>query len=223
MPVMTVRERLPQPVAELRPRQATDGPILYLTRHGETLWNREGRLQGRLDSPLTGLGKDQARRVGATLAALIDEPGYFTLACSPLGRAYHSMELIAREIGLDPKACRIDRRLKEMSWGQWDGLTHLEIERYFPEALEQREMDPWRYAPPGGESYAMVAARLRPFLDEAISHGKLIIIAHGIVSQVLRGLYGGLRPDEIIRQPEPQDAVFRLQQGTVATFAAEAA
>lgn len=220
---MTVREKLPEPVAELRPRQTTDGPTLYLARHGETLWNREGRLQGRLDSPLTSHGKQQARRAGMTLAALIDEPGYFSLVCSPLGRAYHSMELIASELGLDPKACRIDRRLKEMSWGRWDGLTHWEIEDNFSEALEQREADPWRFAPPGGESYAMVAARLRPFLEEAVGHGRLIIIAHGIVSQILRGLYGRLVPDDIVRLPEPQDAVFRLEQGTVAAFAAEAA
>lgn len=220
---MTVRDTLPTPVTELRPRQSSDGPTLFLARHGETLWNREGRLQGRLDSPLTGYGKDQARRIGATLAALIEEPGYFSLVCSPLGRAYHSMELIAREVGLDPKACRIDRRLKEMSWGQWDGLVHTEIERYFPDALDQRDADPWGYTPPGGESYAMVAARLRPFLDEAIGHGKLIIVAHGIVSQILRGLYSRLRPDEIVCLTEPEDAVFRLQEGTVAAFAAEAA
>ncbi|MEM7443699.1 MAG: histidine phosphatase family protein [Pseudomonadota bacterium] len=220
---MTVRDRLPDPVTELRPRQQADGPILYLARHGETVWNREGRLQGRLDSPLTALGMDQAQRIGETLSALIDEPGYFSLVCSPLGRAYHTMELIAREIDLDPRACRIDRRLKEMSWGRWDGLTHGEIQRYFPDALAERDENPWRYAPPGGESYAMVAARLGPFLDEAVGHGKLIIVAHGVVGKVLRGLYGRLSPEETMHQPEPQDAVFRLQEGTIAAFASEAA
>jgi len=94
---------------------------------------------------------------------------------------------------------------------------------YLVRHVNRRDADPWGYVPPGGESYAMVAARLRPFLGEASGHGKLIIVAHGIVSQVLRGLYGNLRPDEIVKLQQPQDAVFRLQEGTIAAFTAEAA
>lgn len=201
-------------------REAQDDTLLYLVRHGETLWNREGRMQGRLDSPLTRHGKDQARRMGQTLAGLVDDPGHFALVSSPLGRAYHTMELIAGELGVPASQCRMDRRLKEMSWGQWDGLTLSEVERYFPEELADRAANPWRYSPPGGESYAMVAARIRPFLDEAVDHGRMIIVAHGVVAQVLRGLYANIPNEAIPALEEPPEAVFRLQQGTVATFEA---
>lgn len=232
MPAMTVKDSLPQatpaaasapasaPASSLVPDPARDGDdaLLYLVRHGETLWNREGRMQGRLDSPLTRHGQDQARRMGQMLAQLIDDPGRFSLVSSPLGRAYHTMELIAAELGVGANQCRIDRRLKEMSWGQWDGLTLTEIERYFPQELTDRAARPWRYTPPGGESYSMVATRIRPFLEEAAEHGRLIIVAHGVVAQVLRGLYGGVPAEDIPTIDEPAEAVFRLQQGTVSTF-----
>ena len=108
MPPMTVDDSLPRESATAAP---DDGDALvYLVRHGETLWNREGRMQGRLDSPLTRHGQDQARRMGQMLVRLIDEPTGFSLVSSPLGRAYHTMELIAGELGVDPKRCRIDRR-----------------------------------------------------------------------------------------------------------------
>jgi len=220
---MTVRDSLPHIEQPAGDSAANDDPQIFLVRHGETLWNREGRMQGRLDSPLTRLGQDQARRMGETLAEVIGDPAGFTLVSSPLGRAYHTMELIAGRLGLPPAACRIDRRLKEMSWGQWDGLTLHEIERYFPDELEARARNTWRYSPPGGESYSMVLARVRPFLDEAVGHGRLIIVAHGVVVQVLRGLYAGLRPEEIVSLPEPSEAVFRLIAGAVDTYAAEAA
>ena len=67
---------------------------------------------------------------------------------------------------------------------------------------------------PGGESYAMLAARAQAFLDAA--NGKTIVVSHGGTGRVLRGLYSRLAPLEIKALEQPQDAIHRLTQGTVA-------
>jgi broad specificity phosphatase PhoE len=69
--------------------------ILYLVRHGKTAWNREGRIQGHLDSPLTARGIAQARRAGTRLQELLGGPHRWVLRFSPLGRARHTAAIIA--------------------------------------------------------------------------------------------------------------------------------
>jgi probable phosphoglycerate mutase len=100
---------------------------IYLVRHGETVWNREGRVQGHLDSPLTTRGLVQARRAGDTLRGLIDDPQEYTLLTSPLGRARQTAAIVAEIVGWGSGACRQDPELREMSWGEWEGLTTEEI------------------------------------------------------------------------------------------------
>ncbi len=67
---------------------------------------------------------------------------------------------------------------------------------------------------PGGESYAMLAARAGAFLDQV--RGNTIVVSHGGTGRVLRGLYARLAPPEIKTLEQPQDALHRLTQGTVA-------
>ena len=70
-----------------------------LMRHAETVWNREKRIQGQLDSPLTARGIEQAERAGKRLLAELDDPAAYRLTSSPLGRAHHTAALVARAIG----------------------------------------------------------------------------------------------------------------------------
>lgn len=105
-------------------------PLIYLLRHGETVWNTLGRFQGQLDSPLTRLGIEQADAVAGLLRAEIaGDAQSFEMQVSPLGRA---RETAARVQRLLPLARREDARLMEVSVGCWDGLTRFEIDMEFP-------------------------------------------------------------------------------------------
>ena len=116
---------------------------IYLVRHGETEWNRAGRVQGHLDLPLTEIGREQARQAGATLASLLEGEPPFLLLASPLGRAQASARLILEALGPTIAEWRTDDRLREISWGRWEGLTRAEIAAREPQLWSWREADRW--------------------------------------------------------------------------------
>ncbi|MCH7555480.1 MAG: histidine phosphatase family protein [Proteobacteria bacterium] len=188
--------------------------MIYLVRHGETEWNRAGRMQGHLDAPLTLRGEAQARAVGATLRDLgVDG---FPLVASPLGRTRATAAIIARVLGLDPGSVTTDTRLMEMTWGAWDGLTQAEIEARDPGEWARRKADHWDYRPPvGGESYAEVALRVADWLAGFAADEPRIVVCHGGAGRVVRGLYGGLSQAETLAQEEPQDAFHLLRDGLI--------
>ena len=96
------------------------GPV-WLARHGETEWNRQGRRQGQLDSPLTPNGVEQARQLAATLA----EQPIDSLFVSPQGRAMATAQLIADVLS---RPIRQLDELREVDHGRVAGLTDAEIE-----------------------------------------------------------------------------------------------
>ncbi len=187
-----------------------------MVRHGQTTFNVEGRLQGWRDSPLSGLGRTQAQGHGALLKTLIPNLEGFRLVSSPLGRALDTARIICAGLGLAGDRIETDGRLKELSFGEWEGLTLAELEARVPGAWEARRRDRWRFVPPGGESYEMMAVRVGAWLDEV--DRPTIAVCHGITGRVLRGLYGGLTEEEILALDEPQDAVFHLTRGSIARF-----
>ena len=96
--------------------------MIFLIRHGQTQFNREGRLQGRLDSELTQLGVEQARRMGRILRDFVEDPAAWRIASSPLRRAQHTAEIVREETGLG-RPIELDERIAEVSGGEWEGLT----------------------------------------------------------------------------------------------------
>src|SRR5689334_21834654 len=111
--------------------------ILYYLRHGETDWNVEGRLQGQRDIPLNARGRGQGIHCGEVLRDLfardnIDVAG-LDFICSPPGRARETMELARNELGLSPKDYRIDERLTELTFGEWEGYTLAELRNLDPQ------------------------------------------------------------------------------------------
>jgi probable phosphoglycerate mutase len=140
-------------------------PVLYYIRHGETDWNAGRRLQGQADTPLNAAGEAQARRCGKVLRKVLElrgqEPADLDYVSSPLSRARLTMELIRGALGLDPVGYRIDPRLIEMSFGDWDGLDFAQLQAREAAALALRQQDPWRFVPPGGESYEQLLPRIR--------------------------------------------------------------
>ena len=163
-------------------------PTLYLIRHGETDWNAEGRLQGQRDIPLNARGMVQAEEAGARLRGIVLDYGELDYWASPLGRTRETMEVMRAAIGLDPASYRTDERLKELSFGAWEGLTWREVRARDPKGAAARERDKWGYDPPGGESYAMLAERIAPFF--AGLERDSAVVAHGGVARALLVIRG---------------------------------
>ena len=189
--------------------------MIYLVRHGRTEFNAEGRFQGRLDSPLTPLGIEQAGRCGALLKGLIGDPAHWTLVASPLGRAVHTAEIIARGLGLSLDFAR-DPRLAEIGMGQWDGLTIEDIDIVSPGVLAGSTRYDFFFRAPDGERYDPFAARLGEWLSEAMADDRpRIAVSHGVAGRVLRGLYARMDPEAALKLDAPQDAIYRLTKGRI--------
>jgi probable phosphoglycerate mutase len=146
---------------------------LFLVRHGETDWNLAGRWQGQTDVPLNEAGRAQAR----ALAARMHAEGIVTVAASDLLRARTTAEIVAAELGLEVRV--VDHRLREQSFGAFEGLTARECAERFPEAWARYLAD-WRSTPPGGESGAEVLARVVPALKDVAALGApALVVMHG--------------------------------------------
>jgi broad specificity phosphatase PhoE len=189
---------------------------LVFLRHGETAYNAENRLQGQLDIPLNARGREQARAVGRTLGARIkseidrlEAAGAFI--ASPLERARETMEIARGAIGLPPARYALDPALKELTFGAWEGLTWREIEARDPKGVRARKGDKWSFVPPSGESYAMLAERLRPWLDGLT--GDAFVVSHGGVARALMTLIAGVAPAKAADAPIAQGRALCFENG----------
>ncbi|OYU40847.1 MAG: phosphoglycerate mutase [Pseudorhodobacter sp. PARRP1] len=182
--------------------------MIYLCRHGQTEFNAIGRRQGQVDSNLTDLGQAQARAMGRRLASL-NLPDLRIFA-SPLGRAHHSARLIAAELGDVPIS--LDPRLMEIGMGSWDGKSDAEIDSAHPGLRAGLPPEAWWFHSPDGETYAIFAARLAAAMREIQTDPTpvKIIVAHAVVSRVIRAQWAGLCEAESYMLPVPQDAFYAL-------------
>lgn len=190
-----------------------NGSTLYIARHGQTEANAAGIFQGRNDTPLTERGREQAALVGRTIAPYLEQHLGLRFVSSPLPRTRATMEIILEALGRPRHAYETDERIIEMDLGEWAGLTVAEAEARDPAFHARREIDKWNIPIPGGESYAMVAARAVSFLGGLKTD--TFAVSHGGFGRILRGLYEGLRWQDMSTMPEPQDCAFRLCRGTV--------
>lgn len=155
-------------------------PELYILRHGETVWNAEGRMQGELNSPLTSRGQAQARRQGAILRAC-DLAG-FAMLSSPQGRAIQTAGIALANIAHD---IHTDDRLREIGVGDWSGKRRDDLPMgEGPDALIQQYE-----AAPGGEGLNALGVRVAAFLADL--KGPTVIVTHGITSRVIRHQIAG--------------------------------
>lgn len=189
-----------------------DTPTIYFIRHGETDWNAARRYQGQADIPLNDIGREQARRNGQALRALlpgIAEAKYFA---SPLGRTLETMRIVRAQLGLDPDGFTIDARLIELNYGHWEGQLLSDLPRTDPQGLAARASDPFHWRPEGGENYADLTQRLTSWLAELAE--PCVVVSHGGVSRALRGLLvEAIRPEDISQLDVPQDRILRLSGG----------
>ena len=188
---------------------------LYLIRHGETAWNAAGRFQGTQDIPLNDLGRSQAVTSGGILADLIARDGHQAAAlpfvASPLGRARLTMELVRETLQLPPDDYAIDSRLREIGYGQWEGLTLPEMERHDAVTFASRIADKWGVAAPSGESYASVSLRMRDWFDSL--QGDTVTVAHGGTMRALMVALGIATPLEASDIPIGQGVVYVFSEG----------
>jgi probable phosphoglycerate mutase len=154
---------------------------LYYIRHGETDWNRDGRLQGQRDIQINARGRAQARRCGEVLHELLArdavDAAQLAFVSSPLGRARETMQLARAALGLDPMAYRVDARLAEISFGAWEGFTTAELRAQAPDAVAARENDKWNFTPPQAESYCTMSLRVHDWYRSLTRD--TVVVAHG--------------------------------------------
>lgn len=167
--------------------------IVYV-RHGETDWNAEGRLQGQQEIPINATGRRQAAEAARKLAALAVDAPTLPWLVSPMHRTRETAEIARTALGLDPRSYLLDDRLREISFGRWEGRTWKQVRRDEPEAARGRERDKWRFVPPGGESYAMLSQRIRPWLESL--DRDVIVVGHGGVARALLHLRCGVPPEQ---------------------------
>ncbi len=159
-------------------------PKVILVRHGKTVWNAEGRYQGKYDIPLNEEGKEQARRVGKALKDFPVKAVYSSplLRCLETAREiakHHNLEVIKKE------------GFREIDHGEWEGLLAEEVERKYPELLKLWRERPAEVKMPGktGESLKDVYDRAVKAFEEVVSQHSdedlIVIVGHDATNKVL--------------------------------------
>jgi len=154
---------------------------LIIARHGETVWNKDGRQQGHLDSPLTPLGVRQAEAIAERLRS----EEFHALYTSDLGRALSTAQIVAARTG---HTVTVDERLRERNLGIFQGLTMAEVEVKFPEDFKRFNSGDPDYVIPRGESARQRYERIVACVEDiAARHAgqRVVIVAHGGALQSL--------------------------------------
>lgn len=143
------------------------------------------------------------------LRSVIDDPAQFDFVASPLCRATETMDIVRREMGLPVDGYRTEERLREINRGDWQGFIFTELVAERPDIRAAYETDRWNVQAPGGESFAMLNARIAEWLGEVTRD--TVVVAHGGPMRCIRGMILGLSQDEIFMLPSPQDKVLRIK------------
>lgn len=153
----------------------------WLIRHGQTDWNARRIYQGQADIPLNEVGIEQARQLAERLKA----ERFDAIFASDLIRAVQTAEILA---GDSKDAIQIDRRLREICQGAWEGLSLDEVQEKYADDFKRGFEDPAYSRAPGGESVAEVAARMAAAADEIAGlfpTGRVMLVSHGLAVSTL--------------------------------------
>lgn len=150
-----------------------------MVRHGQSIWNAEGRWQGQANPPLSDLGRRQAL-LAADRLGTVD-----IIVSSPLQRALHSAQILSEALGVGPVVVETD--LQERNAGEWSGLTHPEIEQAWPGYLAERRRPPG-YEPDEALLERTLAALGR--IEQAYRGADVLVLSHGGVIYTLERHHG---------------------------------
>ena len=173
--------------------------LQYLVRHGESVSNLEGRVQGQADVELSDLGRAQARQMAAWSRRLVASPVSAPVTVgevwsSPLRRARETAAEIAAALGLP---VMVEEGLCELHAGIFQGHLWADLETSFPDEVAKWRSGDVHYVIPGGESRAQLAARGRATLEMLASRDTpgMIVVAHGgVLTAALGSMLGREHP-----------------------------
>ncbi|MGL6108451.1 histidine phosphatase family protein [Romboutsia sp.] len=163
---------------------------IYITRHGQTEWNVEGRMQGIKNSNLTEQGKKEALNLGDSLKDAKIEYIY----TSPLTRAYDTAVLIKGDKNIPVE---INENLKEMHFGIWEGMYNEEIVRDYADEHYKFWNEPHLYKSIDGETFEELIKRVKITLDDIINQNKgvnILLVTHAIV---IKAIYAIIKDYEL--------------------------
>ena len=148
---------------------------MILVRHGQTEWNALQKYQGHTDIALNDLGRSQAQKIADYLR---DHEVVEAVYCSDLSRSLETAEIIGQGLELSPIS---DVRLKEISFGVWEGLTYTEVYQQYPQEFDYWFQSTRQVKVPGGESFEQVVERSLQALQEiaARHNGTVVVVSHG--------------------------------------------
>jgi broad specificity phosphatase PhoE len=189
---------------------------LYMVRHGQTPSSRENRFSGSSDPPLTEVGKAMAEAFARAYASLKWDAIY----SSPMRRALQTAEPLVRLTGVQ---VTVEEGLKEIAYGEWEGLRQEEVKQRWPEAFEYWADDVASRGTPGGETAFNVAARAMRVVDAIRSRhqehqdGNVLIVSHKATLRVITCALLGLDVRlfrERIAEPVSAVTMFKLTKMT---------
>ena len=175
---------------------------IYIVRHGQTVWNAEGRIQGHSDIELSEKGQEQAQSIARRLAGVPFDVAY----CSDLSRTTQTARIILgeRDIPLYPTA-----QLREYKKGVFEGLTEDEYRDRYPELYEASLVNDLDFAPPGGETIRQTSARMGAFVEDLQRNhpdDTALVVGHG----------GSLRAVIVALMALPLEANWKFAMGNCA-------
>ncbi|MBL4751831.1 MAG: histidine phosphatase family protein [Amylibacter sp.] len=184
-------------------------PTLYLLRHGQTEWNEAGRFQGQMNSDLTDVGKGHAAAQGRLLGPIFEQFPDIDIYGSPLGRVRETAHIALADHGREPVLCD---ELKEISVGDWEGCTKLEIEFGWPIIYNesQTSLDMFLSAP-NGETYDDMFQRCHRLLSRLT--GPSMIFSHGVTIRFLRKIACDLSYEELTYLDNQQGCIYEIKDG----------
>lgn len=181
---------------------------LYITRHGETMWNLEKRFQGWGNSELT----ERGRKMAKDLSKVLDENNIDMVFTSPLKRA---METTKIAVGSRNIPVVVLEDLKEMNLGEWEGISLDELKRDEPERVYRYWNEPDLYISEKGESFNEFIKRIRRAYEAIINtkgFEKALVVTHGMTVKALMHVITGEDFKKFLKEPVmKQTSITRVE------------
>ena len=179
---------------------------IYLTRHGETQWNIQGRMQGWKNSDLTEKGICNAKKLGESLKNI----NFDCIYSSPSGRAIETANYI---IGKRDTPIILKDSLKEMGFGLWEGMEHSKVEELYPVQLFNFWNKPHLYQTVRGESFEEVLFRTRQILDELVNITtceNILVVSHAGLIKAIYAILKNYSLEEFWNPPFMSDTCLTI-------------
>ena len=184
-------------------------PLLYLLRHGQTVWNAAGRFQGHMNSDLTVIGQNHAATQGRLLSSVFNEFPNIDVYGSPLGRVRQTAQIALAAHNRTP-VLRDD--LKEISVGDWEGVARHDIEAGWPDLFNASQTSlELSISAPNGEGYDALYERCQRFLR--CLKGPSVVFSHGITISFMRSIVRGLPFEELAQLNNLQGCIYFIKDG----------